>query len=271
MAMIDPSSVRSAPLRFDIVTIFPGMFNGPFETGIVARARDRGAIAIGVHDLRDWTGDRHRSVDDTPYGGGAGMVMTAPPIVAAVEGIAGPELATSRVVVLAASGRPFTQAVANALARESRIVLVCGRYEGIDDRAGLALGADELSIGDYVLTGGELAAMVVVDAVTRLLPGVINAASTVAESHEGGLVEHPHYTRPETFREFPVPPVLLGGNHGEIARWRRREAIRRTAERRPDLLPKAALTTEERAWAERAAGDQAVDGERTMSAAALEP
>jgi len=257
--MTDRPAPVTDPLRVDVVTIFPGMFQGPFDTGIVARARDRGAVVIAVHDLRDWTGDRHRSVDDTPYGGGAGMVMTAPPIVAAVEGITGADLDTARVIVLSASGRPFTQTVANALARQSRIVLVCGRYEGIDDRAGLALGADELSIGDYVLTGGELAAMVIVDAVTRLVPGVINAASTAADSHEGGLVEHPHYTRPETFRGLPVPPVLLGGNHAEIARWRRREALRRTAQRRPDLLPAATLSVDERAWAERGAVDRVDD------------
>jgi tRNA (guanine37-N1)-methyltransferase len=265
--MSDPEAAP-APLRFDILTLFPEMFRGPFEASIVRRARERGAVAIEVHDIRDWTTDRHRTADDTPYGGGAGMVMTAPPIVRAVEAVLGPDLGAARTVVLSASGRRFDQAVAHELAGERRIALVCGHYEGIDDRVTRLLGAEELSIGDYVLTGGELPAMVVVDAVVRLLPGVIAAASRADESHLEGLVEYPHYTRPAEFRGLAVPPVLLSGHHAEVARWRRREAIRRTAERRPDLLPSAPLTPAERAWlAGLEAGGEGDDGDPPGGAA----
>jgi len=233
-------------MRFDLFTLFPEMFAGPFEASILKRARAAGTIVIGVHDIRDWTTDRHRTADDTPYGGGAGMVMAAPPIVAAVEATLGDEFASTPIVVLSPAGRRFTQEVARDYAGRQRLALICGHYEGIDERVVEALGADELSIGDYVLTGGELAAMVVVDAVARLVPGVIASASIAEESHDVGLVEYPHYTRPLRFREREVPPVLLSGHHAEIARWRREQAIRRTARRRPDLLPLADLTEAER-------------------------
>ena len=243
------SSPPQPSLRVDVFSLFPEMFAGPFDASILRRARERGLIAIDVHDIRAWATDRHHTADDTPYGGGAGMVMMAPPIVAAVEETLGPALGTTHVAVLSAAGRPFTQAVAHELATVSRLALVCGHYEGIDERAVEVLAADELSIGDYVLTGGELAAMVVVDAVARLVPGVIDAASVAEESHRDGLVEYPHYTRPATFRGLAVPQVLLSGHHANVARWRREESIRRTARRRPDLLATAALAEAERALA----------------------
>jgi tRNA (guanine37-N1)-methyltransferase len=242
------ASAASA-LRFDVFTLFPAMFAGPLDESILKRARAAGLIAIGVHDLRNWTTDRHRTADDAPYGGGAGMVLKAPPIVAAVEETLGPELATARVVVLSAAGRLFTQAVARELATAPRIALVCGHYEGIDQRVVEILGAEEIAIGDYVLTGGELPAMVVIDAVARLAPGVIDAASVAEESHAAALVEYPHYTRPAEFRGLAVPPVLLSGHHAAIARWRREQAIRRTARRRPELLAGADLSPAERAVA----------------------
>ena len=232
--------------RFDIFTLFPQMFVGPFDASILRRARNAGIIAIDLHDIRDWATDRHRTADDTPYGGGPGMVMRAPPIVAAVEQIVGEDRDRAAVIVLSASGRRFTQTVARELAGMPRIALVCGHYEGIDERVAEVLGADELSIGDYVLTGGEIPAMVVVDAVARLVPGVIDPASIAEESHDLALVEYPHYTRPAVFRDHGVPEVLLSGHHAEIARWRREQSIRRTAQRRPDLLAQARLSGAER-------------------------
>ena len=249
-------------MRFDVFSLFPGMFAGPFDASILKRARAAGTIEIGVHNIRDWTTDRHRTADDTPYGGGAGMVMAAPPIIAAVEATLGDALASTPIVVLSAAGRRFTQEVARDLVGRKRLALICGHYEGIDERVVEELGADELSIGDYVLTGGELAAMVVVDAVARLVPGVIAAASIVEESHDLGLVEYPHYTRPLAFRGRHVPPVLLSGHHAEIARWRREQAILRTARRRPDLLPFAELSE-----AERRAAVEVSDGSSAPSGA----
>jgi len=253
-----PANPPTAPLLWvDIFTLFPEMFAGPFDASILKRARERGLLRVELHNIRDWTTDRHHSADDTPYGGGAGMVMMAPPIVAAVEETLGPDLAASRVVILSASGRLFTQAVARDLAPAGRLALVCGHYEGIDKRAGEVLGAEELSIGDYVLTGGELAAMVVVDAVARLVPGVIETASIAEESHGAGLLEYPHYTRPQTFRGLAVPDILLSGHHAQIARWRREQSLRRTAQRRPELLPGVALTPAERALVETLAASEA--------------
>ena len=236
-------------MRWDILTLFPGMFAGPLGESIIGRALARGLVEIAVHDIRDQATDRHRTVDDTPYGGGAGMVLRAPPVVAAVEAALGTDLGRVPVILLTPSGRLFTQRVAEELSRLPRVALLCGHYEGIDERAVEVLRADELSIGDYVLTGGELAAMVVVDAVARLVPGVIDVASVEEESHRDGLVEYPHYTRPATFRGLTVPQVLVSGHHANIARWRREEAIRRTARRRPDLLARASLTEAERALA----------------------
>ena len=233
------------PFAFDVFTIFPGIFAGPLDESILRRAQDRGIVSIAVHDIRNWAADKHRTVDDTTYGGGAGMVMMAPPIVSAVEETLGDGLGATRVLVMSAAGRLFDQPLAEELARESRLAIVCGRYEGIDDRAVHILKAEEVSIGDYVLTGGELPAAVIIDAVTRLLPGAIDAASTAEESHREGLVEYPQYTRPQHFRDLEVPSVLLSGHHAEIARWRRDQAIRRTARLRPDLLDLDALTAAE--------------------------
>lgn len=235
-------------MRWDVLTLFPGMFAGPFSASIVKRAIDRGLLEIVLHDIRNAATDRHRTVDDTPYGGGAGMVMRAPPIVETVEQLLGPTPDRPPVILLTPTGRRFTQQVAHELSRLPRVVLICGHYEGVDERARELVVTEELSIGDFVLTGGELAAMVVIDAVTRLLPGAIAAASLAAESHGDGLLEYPHYTRPVAYRGLVVPEVLLGGHHANIAAWRRREALRRTFLARPDLLATASLSPDERAW-----------------------
>jgi tRNA (guanine37-N1)-methyltransferase len=242
-------------LRFDLFTLFPGIFAGPLDESILRRARDRGIVQIDIHDIRNWAVDRHRTVDDTTYGGGAGMVMMAPPIVSAVEANLASDLAGTRILVMSAGGRLFTQSLAEDLAASSRIAIVCGRYEGIDYRAIEVLSADEISIGDYVLTGGELAASVVIDAVTRLIPGVIDAASVAEESHREQLIEYPQYTRPPIFRERAVPAVLLSGHHAEIARWRREQSLRRTARLRPDLLDIGTLSPLEREIVEQELAD----------------
>jgi tRNA (guanine37-N1)-methyltransferase len=241
-----PLSDQNLKLRFDILTIFPSMFAGPFDESILKRAIQQGIIQVNIHDIRDWTSDRHRTVDDTPYGGGAGMVMMAPPLVSAAEDVLGADREHAKVIILSPAGRLFNQELAWDLSREKRLLLICGRYEGIDDRVREELNADEISIGDYVVTGGEIAAMVIVDAVARLVPGVITAESKVSESHDEFLVEYPHYTRPPVFRGRPVPEVLLSGHHAQIAAWRRAQSVRRTAERRPDLISKADLTPTER-------------------------
>ncbi|MFB3818956.1 MAG: tRNA (guanosine(37)-N1)-methyltransferase TrmD [Candidatus Methylomirabilales bacterium] len=216
------------------------MFQGPLQASILQRAQDKGLVSIRVHDLRAWTRDRHHVVDDVPYGGGAGMVLKPEPVFAAVEALAE---ADSTTVLLSPQGEPFTQPLAQELAGLPHLLLVCGRYEGFDDRIPRGLRARELSIGDYVLSGGEPAALVVLDAVVRLVPGVLGDESSAAsDSFAGGLLEHPQYTRPPVFRDMAVPPVLLSGDHGAIARWRRKESIRRTRERRPDLLARAALS-----------------------------
>ncbi|GEM_PF-142414 len=238
-------------MRIDILTIFPGMFagTGPLGTSIVGRAVERGIVDLRVHDLRDWTPDRHRSIDDYPYGGGAGMVMKAPPVVAAIEAVLGDDAEREPrvpVLLMSAAGRPFTQALAHVLANQERFVLLCGHYEGVDERAIHLAVTDEVSIGDYVLTGGELPAMVITDAVARLLPGVIEAESLAEESFADGLLEYPHYTRPPKFRGLTVPEVLTSGNHARILRWRREQALLRTRARRPDLLIRTPLTDADR-------------------------
>lgn len=240
-------------MRFDILTLFPDMFHGPFGYSILARAREQGLIDIHLHNPRDWTTDRHHIVDDYPYGGGVGMVMKPEPLFAAVEAVheGGP------VILLSPQGRLFTQSVARELSQEARITLICGRYEGIDERIRLRLATDELSIGDYVLTGGELGAMVIVDAVSRLLPGVLTEGSTEEESHTAGLLEYPHYTRPPEFRGWRVPDVLLSGNHAAIARWRRKQSLRRTRDRRPDLLARYALSDEDQRLLKELADEEA--------------
>jgi len=220
-------------VHIDVVTLFPGMFRGPFDESIVKRAVDRGAVSIGLHNPRDHGLGRHKVVDDYPYGGGAGMVMKPEPLVATVESVRRPD---SVVVLLTPQGELFQQRLAQELAKAPHLVLICGHYEGVDERVTQIVGAREVSIGDYVLTGGELAAMVVVDAVVRLLPGVLDPESVHEESHALGLLEYPHYTRPPEFRGLRVPDVLLSGDHGAIAAWRRRQALLRTFQRRPELL-----------------------------------
>ena len=226
-------------LRIDVFTLFPGMFDGVFGESIIKRAQAKGIIDIALHDIRDWTHDRHRTADDSPYGGGAGMVMKAPPIIDAVEDVLGSEIDQTHIAIMSAGGRRFTQPIAQQLSRIGRIALICGHYEGIDERVSELLQADELSIGDYVLTGGELPAMVIADTVIRLVPGVIAEASILDESHAGSDVagvEYPHYTRPAEYRGLPVPDILLSGNHAKVDEWRRDQARRRTARWRPDLM-----------------------------------
>ncbi len=234
-------------MKFHIVTIFPEFFNGPFEHGVIQKAREAGLIEIQVHDLRTWTKDRHKTVDDRPFGGGEGMLLKAGPIFEAVEAIRelGPERSEGsngglKVVLLSAQGRKFDQAKARELSALKELVLICGRYEGVDERVAEHLADEEISIGDYVLSGGELAAAVVVDAVARLRDGVLgNETSIVDESFgEEGLLDWPQYTRPAEFRGWKVPDVLIGGNHEEIRKWRRNAARAKTARYRPDLLEK---------------------------------
>jgi tRNA (guanine37-N1)-methyltransferase len=229
-------------MRIEVVTLFPELFDTPLETSIIGRARERGLVEVVIHDLREHGLGRHRSVDDYPYGGGAGMVIRPEPLFAAVEPL---KEAGAQVILLDPAGERLTDELARGLAALPHLALVCGRYEGIDERA-RSLADREVSIGDYVLTGGELPALVLIDVVTRLLPGVIDEASSASDSFADGVLEHPQYTRPESFRGMDVPPVLLSGNHGDVDRWRRRESLRRTLERRPDLLERVDLSKADR-------------------------
>jgi tRNA (guanine37-N1)-methyltransferase len=232
-------------MRFDIITIFPEIFSGVFDFGIVRRAVEAGLIEIHLHDLRDYAPDRHRQVDDRPFGGGAGMVMKPEPLFRAVEAVTNRESAP--VVLLSPQGRLFSQAVAEEYSQASRLVLVCGRYEGVDERVVEHLISDELSVGDYVLSGGEIPAMVVVDAVTRLIPGALGCAqSAERESFSDGLLDHPQYTRPADYRGLKPPEVLLSGNHAEIECWRRRKSIEKTLRSRPDLINNRPHSEDER-------------------------
>lgn len=237
--MHEPSALL---LRFDVVTLFPELFDAPLRTSVIGRAVERGILSVALHDLREHGLGRHRVVDDAPYGGGAGMVMRPEPLFAAIE----PLREGAQVIFLDPAGERLTDPLARELATARHLVLVCGRYEGIDERA-RSLADREVSIGDYVLTGGELPALVLIDAVGRLVPGVIEADSHESDSFANGLLEGPHYTRPERFRDAAVPAVLLSGHHAEVARWRRVEALRRTLARRPDLLANAPLTDQDRA------------------------
>jgi tRNA (guanine37-N1)-methyltransferase len=235
-------------VKIDIVTIFPRMVAGPLDEGVVGRAIQRGAIDVAVHDLRRFTTDRHRVVDDVPFGGGPGMVMKPEPFFAAVEAIRAQRGEPAAVVLTTPDGPRLTHRVAERLSGLEHVVVLCGRYEGVDDRVRRFLATEELSIGDYVLSGGELAALVIVDAVARLVPGVVGDEESVArDSFARGLLDYPQYTRPAEFRGMAVPDVLLSGHHGEIARWRRREALARTLERRPDLIAQADLDPADRA------------------------
>ncbi len=234
-------------MRIDVVSLFPDMFAGPFDASIIARAREAGALEIAVHNPRDYTEDKHHVVDDYAYGGGPGMVMKPEPLFACVEAVQGMAEPRGRVVLLTPQGRLLNHDLVAELASTPRLILICGHYEGVDERVREHLCDDEISIGDYVLSGGEPAAIVVVDAVARHQPGVLGSELSLAEeSHTQGLLEYPQYTRPAMFRDMAVPEILLSGHHAEIAKWRRQQGIIRTARRRPDLLAKAELSEDER-------------------------
>lgn len=237
----------ASAMRIDILSLFPEMFTGPFDASIIARARDAGVLELHVHNPRDHTHDRHHVVDDYAYGGGPGMVMKPEPLFEAVDAVQPMAEPRGRVILLTPQGRLLNHAVAQELAAEPRLILLCGHYEGVDERVRSFLADDEISIGDYVLSGGEPAAIVLVDAVARQQPGVLGSeASLEEESHAQGLLEYPQYTRPPEYRGHAVPEILLSGHHAEIAKWRRRQSVLRTARRRPDLLKAAELSDEER-------------------------
>ncbi|MBN2471703.1 MAG: tRNA (guanosine(37)-N1)-methyltransferase TrmD [Anaerolineae bacterium] len=234
-------------MHIDVFTLFPDMFEGPLGESILKRAQENGLISITRHNIRDYTTDKHHVTDDTPYGGGGGMIMKVEPIADAVESVLGDALDRTPVILLSPQGKQLTQQLARDLAQHSRIALVCGRYEGVDERVRDLVITEELSIGDYVLTGGELPAMVLIDVLTRLIPGALGAPNAAEEdSHATGLLEGPHYTRPPEFRGLSVPDLLVNGHHARITRWRREQALRRTWQRRPDMLLTAPLTEEDR-------------------------
>jgi tRNA (guanine37-N1)-methyltransferase len=250
-------------MRIDVLTLFPEMFTGVFNESILGKAQDKGIVSLSTVNFREFSGNKHNTVDDTPYGGGGGMVLKAEPIFGAVEHLLAQrdeqefELEKaelegekrSRIILMCPQGTPFNQRIAKELSGESHLIFICGHYEGYDERIRDHLITDELSVGDYVLTGGELPAMVVIDAVVRLLPGVLgNDQSAITDSFSDGMLEYPHYTRPAEFRGWKVTDALFSGHHAEIVKWRRRESIKRTLERRPDLLEKAEMTSEEREW-----------------------
>jgi tRNA (guanine37-N1)-methyltransferase len=235
-------------MRMDVLTLFPVMFEEVFAASILGKAKDKGIVSLQVINFREYSNNKHNTVDDTPYGGGGGMVLKAEPIFAAVEALM-TEGVKPRIILMCPQGEPYTQRKAEELAEESHLVFICGHYEGFDERIREHLVTDEISIGDYVLTGGELAAMVVIDSVTRLLPGVLgNEMSAVTDSFSTGLLEYPHYTRPAKFRDWEVPDVLISGHHINVANWRRKQSLLRTWQRRPELLIKAELSKEERQW-----------------------
>ncbi|WHX51067.1 tRNA (guanosine(37)-N1)-methyltransferase TrmD [Paenibacillus woosongensis] len=239
-------------MRVDVLTLFPEMFTGVFGTSILGKAQDKGIVSLNPVNFRDYAGNKHGTVDDTPYGGGGGMVLKPDPIFRAVEDLLSGKPADApapRIILMCPQGESFTQRKAEELAEEEHLIFICGHYEGYDERIREHLVTDELSVGDYVLTGGELPAMVVVDSVVRLLPGVLgNETSAVTDSFSTGLLEYPHYTRPVEFRGWKVPDILLSGHHANVADWRRKEALRRTWLRRPDLLEHAELTPKDQKW-----------------------
>jgi len=253
-------------MRIDVLTLFPEMFAGVFGSSILGKAREKGIVDLNTLNFRDFANNKHNTVDDTPYGGGGGMVLKAEPIFGAVEHLleqrAGAEASERkpRIILMCPQGKPFSQSIARELSEESHLIFICGHYEGYDERIREHLVTDELSVGDYVLTGGELPAMIVTDAVVRLLPGVLgNEQSAVTDSFSDGLLEYPHYTRPAEFRGWKVPDALLSGHHAEIEKWRRRQSLERTLVRRPELLEEADLTPKERAWLD----DLKVEREKT--------
>ena len=256
-------------MRIDVLTLFPETFDGPLQASILGRALREGVAEVHLHNIRDFAEDKHSIVDDYAYGGGPGMVMKPEPLAAAIESVRAAAEPPGRVVLLTPQGRIFNQQVVDELVQETRLILLCGHYEGVDERIRQHFVDDEVSIGDYVLSGGEYAAIVVIDAVVRRLPGTLGSAdSLLEESHSDGLLEYPQYTRPAEFRGWQVPDILLSGNHGEIAKWRRKQRIIRTAKRRPDLLERALresaparLTEEEKRLAAEAAAPQENEGE----------
>jgi len=236
-------------MRIDILCLFPEMFISPLDQSIIKRARERELVDIVIHNIRDYTHDKHHTVDDYPYGGGSGMVLKPEPIFEAAEAVKSLGASEIPIILLTPQGRLFSQEIAQELAHHPHLMLICGHYEGIDERVHEHLVTDEISIGDYVLSGGELAAMVMVDTIVRLIPGVLGSPMSLnSDSFSDGLLEYPQYTRPQTYQAWSVPSILFSGNHAEIARWRHHQAILRTAKRRPDLLDKATLRNEERKW-----------------------
>ncbi len=232
-------------MKFHILTLFPGMFSGPFDESIIKRAREKQLIDISLHNIRDWATDKHQTADDAPYGGGAGMVMKADPLASCIESVKSCNPA-STVVFTSPQGRRFTQSVARELAQRSGLIIICGRYEGIDERIRSLYAEDDISLGDFVLSGGEIAAMALVDSVARLIPGVLGSSeSAETDSFGDGLLEYPHYTRPPEFNGLTVPETLLSGNHELIRKWRRKESLRKTWALRPDLLSQVELTQED--------------------------
>ncbi len=246
-------------MRIDVLTLFPEMFDGVFGASILGKAKDKGIVSLEAINFREYSNNKHNTVDDYPYGGGGGMVLKPEPVFAAVEDLMAKKEsgARPRVILMCPQGESFTQKKAEELAKEEHLVLICGHYEGYDERIREHLVTDELSIGDYVLTGGEIPAMTVIDSVVRLLPGVLgNETSAVTDSYSTGLLEYPHYTRPPVFRDWAVPDVLVSGNHAKIDTWRREQSLLRTLKRRPDLLEKAELTDKERKWLRNQEQDQ---------------
>jgi tRNA (guanine37-N1)-methyltransferase len=238
-------------MQFEVFTLLPDVFPPYLESSILQRARQRGLIDVRIHNIRDYTHDRHHTTDDTPYGGGGGMVMKPEPVFEAVESVLGTPVPPVPVILLTPQGRVFTQRIAEELSRQERIALLCGRYEGVDERIREHLVTDEISVGDYVLTGGELPALLLIDAVSRLIPGVLgDPTGAEDDSHSMGLLEYPHYTRPPEFRGWKVPEVLLSGDHAKLEKWRREQALQRTLRRRPDMMERAELNEAEKRFVE---------------------
>lgn len=252
-------------MKYHILTLFPEMIEQAMSTSVIGRAMEKQLISLNAVNIRDFSGNKHNKVDDYPYGGGAGMVMQAEPIYQAYESLVTPEKKAPRVIYLTPQGRVFNQTIAGELAKEEELIFLCGHYEGIDERVLEEIVTDQISIGDYVLTGGELAVMVVMDAISRLVPGVLNnGESAQSESFDGNLLEYPQYSRPDVWRGRTVPEVLLSGHHKNIEAWRREESLKRTLERRPDLLEQAALTKKEQHWRKAAAEKIAVEKDDTV-------
>lgn len=238
-------------MRIDVMTLFPSMFEGVFEASILGKAREKGIVSLHTLNYRQYANNKHNTVDDYPYGGGAGMVLKPEPIFAAVESLLENSSSQPRIILMCPQGEPYTQEKAEELSKEEHLIVICGHYEGYDERIRQHLVTDELSVGDYILTGGEIPAMTVIDSVVRLLPDVLgNEASALSDSFSCGGLEHPHYTRPSTFRGWEVPEVLLSGHHENIEQWRRKEALRRTWQRRPELLQRLKLSITEQQWLE---------------------